>query len=116
MINPQDLRIGNYVEYNGIIDKISQIYDRIIHTEQFSSLNPNELNYIDLNDEWLIKFGLDKGSDIIGDCWFTENPIYDLDFAIYVTDDGYELINRKLKIVHVHQLQNLFFSLTQLEL
>ena len=68
-----------------------------------------------LTEEWFLKFGFDKGSDIIGDCFYIELKNND-DFIIHIENDKMFLFDDDLEIKHVHQLQNLYFALTQKEL
>lgn len=115
-MNSTDLRIGNWVSYRDSFDKISQLSNRVIHTEMYSSLEPFDIEAINLNDEWFLRLGFEKGSDIMGDCWFVENATYDLDFAIHTKDGGFVWRVTDLRIKHVHHLQNLFYSLHYFDL
>ena len=113
----KELRIGNYVldRGNKLIlidhweykDKISSRRENIFHplTEFVDYLKP-----IPLTEEWLVKFGFDKleGWD---DMYYFQIG----DFQIYEYNvSGYEFDDFSIK--HVHQLQNLYFALTNEEL
>lgn len=126
-----ELRVGNLVNYR-IIDEfdkrkewleVSQIdYDdlRILEIE-----NENNQDYlpIKLNKEWLLKLGFNKlendiptyykcfGNMILDDYEFSFNIYVDWKLNYFITVFG-----RKITIKYVHQLQNLYFALTEEEL
>ena len=121
MIQPQELRIGNYIEYNGEIIKLDgSLLCCYIQNELEFPLNP-----IPLTEEILLKFGF---NEVEGERWcdmheeFEECDYYYLSmFKIYYNpetdrfeDDSLSHFNVNLK--YVHQLQNLFFALTGEEL
>lgn len=116
MIQPQELRIGNYIEYNGEIIKLDG--------SLLCCYIQNELDYpfneVPLTEEILLKFGF---NEVEGERWcdmheeFEECNYYYLSmFKIYYNpetdrfeDDSLYHFNVNLK--YVHQLQNLFFIL-----
>ena len=121
MIQPQELRIGNYVEYNGEIIKLDgSLLCCYIQNELEFPLNP-----IPLTEEILLKFGF---NEVEGERWcdmheeFEECNYYYLSmFKIYYNpetdifeDDSLYHFNVNLK--YVHQLQNIYFALTGEEL
>jgi hypothetical protein len=114
MLDAKDLRIGNCLNKklksgNGrtLTDKIGcQDIVRIYE-------NTGSINYepIPLTEEWLFRFGFEVKSASV-----THNYSYNIGFFVLtnglrnnISYDGYE-------IVYVHQLQNLFYSLTNTEL
>ena len=125
-MKPNEVRFVNLVKYKGKVYKIAAI------TEEYPYLNTTEfgdgvvewgdLEGIELNEEWLIKFGFKKVKDISisaksfhyenGKCW------------IYLIENGFEFELITLSERHnscktykyVHQLQNLYFALTDREL
>ena len=117
MIQPQELRIGNYVEYNGEIIKLDG--------SLLCCYIQNELDYpfneVPLTEEILLKFGF---NEVEGERWcnmhedFEECNYYYLSmFKIYYNpetdrfeDDSLYHFNVNLK--YVHQLQNLFYITT----
>lgn len=112
-MNANELRIGNYVNLKDKgLYKIDRGYDleKIEDWEGTDYCTP-----IPLTEDWLLKFGFDKGSDIIGDCFYIELKNND-DFVIHIEDYNMFLFDDNLEIKHVHQLQNLYFALTQKEL
>ena len=121
MTQPQELRIGNYVEYNGEIIKLDgSLLCCYIQNELEFPLNP-----IPLTEEILLKFGF---NEVEGERWcdmheeFEECNYYYLSmFKIYYNpetdifeDDSLYHFNVNLK--YVHQLQNIYFALTGEEL
>ena len=102
-MNVTELRVGNYVNF-GIVNEPIEVL----------SINPNSTTIemaspIPLTEDWLLKFGFDKcGID---------------DEIRYYKDEYYiEFMSFKIQEVticnlkYVHQLQNLYFALTQEEL
>ena len=105
MIQPQLLRIGNYIEYNGEIIKLDgSLLCCYIQNELEFPLNP-----IPLTEEILLKFGFEKK----GDFWFVKSGI-----KIENRNNGfsYFIYLNEIKILSVNQLQLLFFALTGEEL
>lgn len=101
-----ELRIGNLVySYNGIGTDITVVDFNVLR--QHGILSP-----IPLTEEWLAKLGFEL--DI--NCYVKDIAIYgneELGFrynASYFEDDNL------IEIKHVHQLQNIYFALTNTEL
>ena len=112
MTQPQELRIGNYVEYNGEIIKLDgSLLCCYIQNELEFPLNP-----IPLTEEILLKFGFEEKSKsknfYLGNFRFHISKPANYDGFIFC--DGYDVITDKIK--YVHQLQNLYFALTGEEL
>ena len=119
MIQPQELRIGNYIEYNGEIIKLDgSLLCCYIQNELEFPLNP-----IPLTEEILLKFGFEKrehksffkGKELIY-FTFTSNKY---GFLIWNTIQNQWWVLGKISIsqpIYVHQLQNLYFALTGEEL
>jgi len=108
-----ELMIGNWVY-------LTPIPTRAIYTKQFSIDNFGDLENdritikpIPLTEEWLIKFGFQDNTIRIGEMQI----IFDEDYGSYYLGDEQEIgLNPDLEIKHVHQLQNLYFALTNEEL
>ncbi|OPC44634.1 hypothetical protein [Elizabethkingia anophelis] len=108
----KELRIGNYVNHNGFVPVIIDAVD-IIHCQQ----HPEAYKPIELTEEWLLNFGFDNtetGWEIIYRKRFKLSVILFKQFASVGMAGPFGLFEVKLK--YVHQLQNLFFSLTGEEL
>jgi len=117
MINPRDLRLGNLVEHEvfGVVEVVA-IYKHAIDVSKDGKTKEWFAGSIEkpipLIEEWLLRFGaivyeFDNGLPNqyrIGERLFVirENQI---------TDYGSSVV-----LKYVHQLQNLYFSLTQTEL
>jgi len=110
----QELRIGNYVNISKEVCKMQLVnFVEIHYTEYFFE------NYepIPLTEEWLMNFGFEL---INNDYWQSRS----LELKLHWTVNKNKMIpefNDKRLIVgydfkHVHQLQNLYFALTNEEL
>jgi hypothetical protein len=126
MIDSKDLRIGNFVNYNGILSKVAAIHndhsigilfvddprnDGVSHIELNSKSPVQITNPIELTEEWLLKFGF-KGTNL---------PLYlstgFIDFVwknqMFLDIEGQWL---SVKCDYVHTLQNLYWCLCGEEL
>ena len=125
MIQANELRIGNLVlDGNGEITTVESIVDGAInYSLDYGALWTDEeycfenLNPIPITEEWLFKFGF--VFDDVAE-YFTEEKVYIKyynEFGIKIDIEGlfYNGIYRQ-KLQYVHQLQNLYFALTQKEL
>lgn len=110
-----ELRIGNYVNWDGVKTKFS------LEHFQDIKLYPNEsrkYSPIPLTEEWLIDFGyiyFDKGGYKSYSLIIDYVCVYNITFS---DDNGFVFSNRykPVKLLYVHQLQNLYFALTNEEL
>ena len=109
-----ELRIGNLVEYLGEFKEVLGMDEETVflkNTVSVNYLDLDEISPILLTKEWLLNFGFDK----IG---------VNFDFKNFVlwgncldSKVSFRLLdNEKIEIKHVHQLQNLYFALTNNEL
>lgn len=116
----RELRIGNYIEYNGEIIKLdgSLLCCYIQNELEFP------LNTIPLIEELLLKFGFNKeyqkgyiGIDVCNSDFVLTEP---LKMGEWQTNYTFQFetgsIPKFKEIEYVHQLQNLFFSLCGEEL
>ena len=119
MINAKELRIGNLVEYK-ITDKlderkewweVSEIDADDIHW--LSKVMPEDEDFraIPITEEWLFKLGFinDKVLEFYRNDFTDSTIIIDYNFICLL---GYSHV----KLNYVHELQNLYFALTQREL
>jgi len=103
-----ELRIGNWVFDNKQIQITSEQIK--LADEGLYKLLP-----IPLTKEWLLKFGFvpdgygeyKKGENIVLDNEYTEEGVF------YILEADHCL---SIEVLHVHQLQNLYFALTEKEL
>ena len=124
MIQAKELRIGNLVNYSdsNSIFKVIGISEFGIDCEdeiettymEFDNFNP-----IPLTEDWLLKFGFEKGIDKV--YYIKSKFIYIKVFEkighVLLCRDKYdEHIKISDNIEYVHQLQNLYFAITNKEL
>jgi len=118
-MNHKELRIGNLltVKYTKQIkeDFITEIkgYDIVrIEENDFNTLNYEP---IPLTEEWLLKFGFKHIKDNWYNLFANQNT-----FNVYVFDEmGFrvKIVSQSICVLqYVHQLQNLYFALTNEEL
>ena len=112
-----ELRIGNFVNYEG--------KSKCINLKDFENFlyypsDDRKNEPIPITKEWLIKFGFVIDNDF--DNTFIDNTslkdcvlIYDTNAKMFIIESDRDTIQFK-HIKHVHQLQNLYFALTQKEL
>ena len=124
MIQANELRIGNIVK--PIISRFNEKY-LIIESISFDEINMNFRPYrldsiepIPLTEEWLLKLGFTKHhADYFNDVIYIKNVPNNNEFewGLYPNKigSGIQVKNGKL-LKYVHQLQNLYFSLTGEEL
>lgn len=108
-MNAKELRIGNYIwNTYGFLQTITA--EDILDLSNYSNFKPERCQYftpIPLTEEWLLKLGFQK-----------EAPYFYLDpLKIHNNTVWYakELIS-EINIHYIHQLQNLYFALTEKEL
>jgi hypothetical protein len=106
----RELRIGNYYDNNG---QVMQVTPNTI--EEVWIAERNWCKPIPLTEECLMKFGFEKSDE-----WYFLDRYcasFDTDYPLWFGQQGccqYDAI--KVGIKYVHQLQNLYFALTQKEL
>jgi len=118
-----ELRIGNYV--NGIYDEGEFIAEVLTVDSEGCLLDANGIyeltslkviKPIPLTEEWLIKFGFFEKYKSCCNRWNI------LSFTLLDNEDrngdlqGVFIYDYKLEVSYVHQLQNLYFALTNEEL
>ena len=101
----KELRIGNWVYPD-------MSYPDPVKVCSKDFINTEHLNPIPLTEEWLLKFD--------GNCTIMKGyPIYFLNpfnIEFYEFKCLFYIGNRSVKIKHVHELQNLYYALTNQEL
>jgi len=124
MIKAQDLRIGNLIALKGKIVKISAIdhtggidYKHIDDKQENEFIrnlyDPSALP-IPLTEEWLERLGFvykDKGFE----GWYSP-MVKGLSVRVYVSEKAFKYSHSVTPILFVHQVQNLYHTLTGEEL
>ena len=117
-----ELRIGNYVNIEGDVVKVKEIYEKGIHytSDEYESYATEDfIQPIELTEEILVKIGFEKfvksfRMELSG-CrldYFIDKTLY-----IYKKHTNCCLIkDLEIKCEYIHQLQNSFFLLTGKEL
>jgi hypothetical protein len=136
MINKEEVRFNNLVEIltnraDTMIPLPTGVYGYIneIRTDKFQIRLKNKVSEkehlfsrifesvrpIKLTEEWLINFGFEKQME-----WTYKIPIKGNNFLVYyIGEKGWSIGNKNysdFECIYVHQLQNLYFALTGLEL
>lgn len=127
-LKANELRIGNYLNYQGKIIKVEGIHNRTIYhsDRQFDQVGVEKyitFEPIPLTEEWLLRFGFEKEHVTVNDIIINIYRLGDYEISIYLqgneTQKGYYLphsLQSRAYIKYVHQIQNLYFSLTNNEL
>ncbi len=123
MIQVNELRIGNYVMTGNIKSIVLEIFaSGITHDSKNGNIVAghcgwSHINPIPLTEEWLLKFGFTKEDN----GWHKKDICNDFSALYWERLAGLDLsVNKRsmhlANIKYVHQLQNLYFSLTGEEL
>lgn len=111
-----ELRIGNYIQKNGLkatveiingeVDEIYYLGDDFYYSDSIDDLRP-----IPLNEEWLLNFGFE-----MYEFDNKANQFRLKDRLIVYREGCLHDYGTSVKLEFVHQLQNLYFFLTNTEL
>ncbi|WP_292008672.1 hypothetical protein [Chryseobacterium sp.] len=119
-MNPKELRIGNYIQINEKVANVNFELFRSLHEKEKAISNKNlytlKVSPIELTDEWFNTFGFEiraKG--------YTDSKLSAITTAEIIKEDGEfrfypGYTHAYISIKYVHQLQNLYFSLTHQEI
>ncbi len=110
-IKASELRIGNYYNHNEEIRQVTPNTILEVWESEREWCKP-----IPLTEEWLLKFGFEHSKP---NYWFKNDnklrfSLIDNNLHCSMGDDDYGILYNRLN--HVHQLQNLYFALTNEEL
>lgn len=122
MIQANELRIGNLVETPDGFQGITEIQTEFFYTKDFKS-SWAELKPIPLTEEWLERFGFEREEGR----WTWKKNIYNEEttlptsLQLWSGNDFISVCRAGIGAMHcpceyVHQLQNLYYSLTGTEL
>lgn len=124
-LTANELRIGNYLNYQGKIIKVEGIHNRTIYhsDRQFDQVGVEKyitFEPIPLTEEWLFKFGFEKdkydyfhhikSKIIIGHT--TTDEFFEYEYLTGFQNSHTEMCELK----YVHELQNLYYCLCGKEL
>ena len=108
----KELRIGNLFRFisTNYIEYVSEIKTNGLKTAIINNVSIKDTEPIPLTEEWLVKFGFEKleGWDDMFYFQISGFQIYEYNVS------GYEYDGFNIK--YLHQLQNLYFALTNEEL
>ena len=119
-MKPQELRIGNLVNYNGKVVKVEQVtkkkigYHRHKGETRMNYARLCEIEPIPITDELLLKNGFEQCGYIFKTLFF---EMYEVEngWHLHIDNDKFETAIA-LTIKHQHQLQNAYFLVTGKEL
>lgn len=123
-----ELRIGNYVQDNGHVKQIIAIDENSVMVSKQRGYTLHSIDPIPLTVEWLENHC--NGSQFTSDpqernaskaYWFVDLIVHQVNenedaFFVYLMDHGYRDREYTINLKYVHQLQNLYHSLKQVEL
>jgi len=115
-----ELRIGNFVINDdwGSEECTIDIHDLLAMSQYESNTQESpHLHPVPLTEEWLIKFGFGKSDE--HERGHNLNPIFGFYFDWHFKRFYLEVQSERVRVDHllyVHQLQNLYFALTGIEL
>lgn len=117
MIKAQELRIGNLVfgkDLGPLNESIGRTKVQVINP--IMMLNVSRYSPIPLTEKWFVKFGFEYIKEVGAFC-FKDHLIYTIgkgvsEFNLFCSNDKDCIV----KLKYVHQLQNLWYALTQEEL
>lgn len=118
----KELRIGNYIQFNDTpiangVYSVMAIKDDLIVAENGGAAYLNEVEPIPITVEWLHRFGFEKvsyyrlGLTLSGFIGLTSNSIDEKELIVSLSGDSH-CRDYGFDVKYVHQLQNLYFSLT----
>ena len=116
----KELRISNYVNFDFHKDsggtKGIEVFISDLEIILQSNFKSKYYTPIPLTEDWLVKFGFEKGT-IENDNWAFTVFFYDIWRVVYKEKKGYGTSDVYLENFYsVHQLQNLYFALSNKEL
>lgn len=118
MIKNNEIRVGNWLEWNKKPFKVCAIFRNVTENELWAKDN-NELYPIPLTEEILLKCGWGKGeydSEYIDNVSLKQEVLgYNVNNKMLYIETNADVIEIN-HIHYLHQLQNLYFALTGKEL
>ncbi len=121
-MNIKEVRIGNYIQYTKdgshfLIIEIGQNGFSVSNEDELTWIEYQHFEGINLTNDWIIRFGFEHNKTI--DKYYTIGS----NIAISIADNKFRFIQGNLicqlvlrEIQYVHELQNLYYILTEKEL
>lgn len=127
MIQANELMIGSWVRHKPVWSyrQEGQEYKEFdfqwTETDWYAEgdcrISFDDIEPIPITEEWLLKLGFEKdGYNVDKTFYFEKDVIRINNYEGYFLDNPNEIVGKRLFIKYVHQLQNLYFALTQNEL
>mgnify|MGYP003510914019 CR=1 FL=1 len=127
MIKPEDLRIGNWVNHHGEIITVDGIDDIDVFNKKCGEIPLHSILPIPLTEKILLDCGFVKDGLFVGEFVYTKSKYFysmELKLLFVITGhngevlnyEGYEVQTSDNQTIYLHELQNLFYSLTKTEL
>ena len=119
-MDARELRIGNYLMEGKVLSINLGSVVTYKPGDMYTTLHPEEFSPIPLSEEWLFKFGFEK-ADFYGNFkvkagdYYHSVKYYDGE-CVYSNDYSDADCYAVASIHYVHQLQNIYYSLTSEEL
>ena len=118
--------MGNYfIDYEGKVFKWELVHFHLLISAEID-INEMIKEPIPITEEWLLKFGFEKDTHIDGykvigksDCYWIQEMRAVLFLKSDIRDINYPYIDmagNHIRLDYIHQLQNLYFAITQKEL
>ena len=108
-----ELRLGNFIQDQfGDAIIVDGLDDMDVYSSDCGDIPVHAVQPIPLTEQWLLDFGFVNDSNLHYRWTMGDILIYDIDDNCICISDTWEFGRRK----YVHQLQNLYFALTQEEL
>ena len=115
----KDLRIGSWVRIDSLTDgSTTEVEAYVFHIDEMIWTTKYKYSPIPLTEEWLVKFGFEEDSCNYYKIIENQEAVLYIDKldTTFAYGYPYECSGGDLKLKHVHQLQNLYFALTNEEL
>ena len=127
MIKPEDLRIGNWVNHHGEIITVDGIDDIDVFNKKCGEIPLHSILPIPLTEKILLDCGFVKDGLFVGEFVYTKSKYFysmELKLLFVITGhngevlnyEGYEVQTSDNQTIYLHELQNLFYSLTKTNL
>jgi hypothetical protein len=123
-LKAQELRIGNFLDRNGLMEVVGIVLGNVKVFDHYNKvplkyfLEVDSFSGIPLSEEWLKKFGFEFERQTVGgfERWETIHGVHKAHIKLLDKKFSWAIGEYTQHILYVHQLQNLYFTLTGTEL